>query len=196
MALSRQRKLPPLSSGLAKERAGGENDAPAPTKIVLSNRASIRKAFHKQLAFLERDLLHPSFPAKKYDQAAAFGRIASIGIGILIQDRRRCVCDARRYSRSETIQLVVDVRLGALRQRLNFTLDPRSRLILGHLKLVLRLKVHPHLRGGSEESPEPHGRIGGDRALPVNDFGQPVGGNPQRQGCRIRREPGVVELAL
>jgi plasmid maintenance system killer protein len=47
-------------------------------KIVLSNRASIaiadapklvRKAFHKQLAFLERDLHHPSLHSKKYDEA-------------------------------------------------------------------------------------------------------------------------------
>jgi plasmid maintenance system killer protein len=56
-------------------------------KIVLSDRASIaiadaprpvRKAFHKQLAFLERDLHHPSLRAnlhhpslraKKYDEA-------------------------------------------------------------------------------------------------------------------------------
>lgn len=46
--------------------------------IVLSNRAliaiadaplAIRKAFHKQLSFLERDLLHPSLRAKKYDEA-------------------------------------------------------------------------------------------------------------------------------
>ena len=47
-------------------------------KIVMSDRASvaiadapvrIRKAFHKQLAFLERDLRHPSLHAKKYDEA-------------------------------------------------------------------------------------------------------------------------------
>jgi mRNA interferase RelE/StbE len=46
-------------------------------KIVLSDRASIaiadapasiRKAFHKQIAFLERDLHHPSLHAKKYDE--------------------------------------------------------------------------------------------------------------------------------
>lgn len=29
----------------------------------------IRKAFYKQLAFLERDLHHPSLRAKKYDEA-------------------------------------------------------------------------------------------------------------------------------
>jgi mRNA interferase RelE/StbE len=29
----------------------------------------VRKAFHKQLAFLERDLHHPSLHAKKYDEA-------------------------------------------------------------------------------------------------------------------------------
>jgi hypothetical protein len=47
-------------------------------KIVLSDRASIaiadaprpvRKAFHKPLVFLERDLHHPSLHAKKYDEA-------------------------------------------------------------------------------------------------------------------------------
>ena len=47
-------------------------------KIVLSNRAllaiadapgPIRKAFHKQLALLERDRRHPSLQAKKYDEA-------------------------------------------------------------------------------------------------------------------------------
>jgi mRNA interferase RelE/StbE len=47
-------------------------------KIVLSDRAAvaiadaprpIRKAFHKQIAFLERDLQHPSLHAKKYDEA-------------------------------------------------------------------------------------------------------------------------------
>ncbi len=46
-------------------------------KIVLSDRASIaiadapravRKAFSKQLAFLERDLHHPSLRSKKYDE--------------------------------------------------------------------------------------------------------------------------------
>lgn len=46
--------------------------------IVLSNRAlvaiadaplAVRKAFRKQLSFLERDLLHPSLRAKKYDEA-------------------------------------------------------------------------------------------------------------------------------
>ena len=47
-------------------------------RIVLTRRASlaaadapptIRKAFYKQLAFLERDLHHPSLRAKKYDEA-------------------------------------------------------------------------------------------------------------------------------
>jgi plasmid maintenance system killer protein len=31
--------------------------------------AAVRKAFHKQLSFLERDLRHPSLQAKKYDEA-------------------------------------------------------------------------------------------------------------------------------
>lgn len=48
-------------------------------KTVLSDRALIeiadapvpvRKAFYKQLAFLERDLRHPSLRAKKYDESA------------------------------------------------------------------------------------------------------------------------------
>ena len=48
-------------------------------KVVLSNRAllsiadapaPVRKAFHKQLAFLEHDLRHPSLQAKKYDESA------------------------------------------------------------------------------------------------------------------------------
>ena len=30
---------------------------------------SVRKAFHKQIAFLARDLHHPSLRAKKYDEA-------------------------------------------------------------------------------------------------------------------------------
>ncbi len=47
-------------------------------KIVLSDHASkvvaeapvkVRKAFSKQLAFLEQDLLHPSLHAKKYDES-------------------------------------------------------------------------------------------------------------------------------
>jgi len=47
-------------------------------RIVLSRKASlsaadaparIRKAFYKQLAFLERDLHHPSLRAKKYEEA-------------------------------------------------------------------------------------------------------------------------------
>jgi plasmid maintenance system killer protein len=47
-------------------------------KIIMSVGASIaiadappalRKAFHKQLAFLEHDLRHPSLRAKKYDEA-------------------------------------------------------------------------------------------------------------------------------
>lgn len=46
-------------------------------KIILSDKASIeiadappavRKAFHKQLLFLERGLRHPSLRAKKYDE--------------------------------------------------------------------------------------------------------------------------------
>ena len=46
--------------------------------IVLSDRAliaiagapfAVRKAFRKQLGFLERDLLHPSLRAKKYDES-------------------------------------------------------------------------------------------------------------------------------
>ncbi len=45
-------------------------------RILLTDRASaaiadappaVRKAFAKQLAFLERDLYHPSLRAKKYD---------------------------------------------------------------------------------------------------------------------------------
>lgn len=45
--------------------------------VVLSDRAliaiadapkQVRKAFHKQLTFLERDLRHPSLQAKKYDE--------------------------------------------------------------------------------------------------------------------------------
>jgi hypothetical protein len=35
-------------------------DAPAP----------VRKAFHKQLAFLELDMRHPSLQAKKYNESA------------------------------------------------------------------------------------------------------------------------------
>jgi len=31
---------------------------------------AVRKAFHKQLAFLEDNLKHPSLHAKKYDEAA------------------------------------------------------------------------------------------------------------------------------
>jgi hypothetical protein len=31
--------------------------------------ATVRKAFYKQLSFLERDLRHPSLQAKKYDEA-------------------------------------------------------------------------------------------------------------------------------
>ena len=47
-------------------------------RVLISARAAIaiadapvgiRKAFHKQLAFLERDLHHPSLHAKKYDEA-------------------------------------------------------------------------------------------------------------------------------
>ena len=34
-------------------------DAPAP----------VRKAFHKQVTFLEHDLRHPSLQAKKYDES-------------------------------------------------------------------------------------------------------------------------------
>ena len=46
--------------------------------VALSDRAlraiadapvAVRKAFHKQLSFLERDLRHPSLQAKKYDEA-------------------------------------------------------------------------------------------------------------------------------
>jgi mRNA interferase RelE/StbE len=46
-------------------------------RVVLSDRAAVaiadapppvRKAFYKQLAFLERDLHHPSLRAKKYDE--------------------------------------------------------------------------------------------------------------------------------
>ena len=46
-------------------------------KIVLAERASVaiadaprpvRKAFYKQIAFLERNLHHPSLRAKKYDE--------------------------------------------------------------------------------------------------------------------------------
>jgi plasmid maintenance system killer protein len=32
--------------------------------------ASVRKAFHKQLAFLELDMRHPSLQAKKYEESA------------------------------------------------------------------------------------------------------------------------------
>jgi hypothetical protein len=48
-------------------------------KAVLSDRALIavadapvpvRKAFYKQLAFLEFDMRHPSLQAKKYDESA------------------------------------------------------------------------------------------------------------------------------
>jgi plasmid maintenance system killer protein len=33
---------------------------------------AVRKAFHKQLRFLERDLRHPSLQAKKYDESRDF----------------------------------------------------------------------------------------------------------------------------
>jgi len=48
-------------------------------KVVLSDHALIaiadapvpvRKAFHKQLAFLEADMRHPSLQAKKYNESA------------------------------------------------------------------------------------------------------------------------------
>jgi mRNA-degrading endonuclease RelE of RelBE toxin-antitoxin system len=32
--------------------------------------AAVERAFYKQLRFLEDNLLHPSLPAKKYDEAA------------------------------------------------------------------------------------------------------------------------------
>ena len=47
-------------------------------KVALSDRAlraiadapvAVRKAFYKQLGFLERDLRHPSLQAKKYDES-------------------------------------------------------------------------------------------------------------------------------
>lgn len=66
-------------------------------KIVLSDRASIaiadaprpvRKAFHKQLAFLERDLHHPSLHAKKYDEARDIWQArVNKDLAILFQDR-------------------------------------------------------------------------------------------------------------
>jgi plasmid maintenance system killer protein len=46
--------------------------------VALSDRAlraiadapvAVRKAFHKQLSFLERDIRHPSLQAKKYDES-------------------------------------------------------------------------------------------------------------------------------
>lgn len=43
---------------LARQASLSAAEAPAP----------IRKAFYKQLAFLERDLHHPSLRAKKYDE--------------------------------------------------------------------------------------------------------------------------------
>ncbi len=44
---------------LSRQAAISASDAPPP----------IRKAFYKQLGFLERDLHHPSLHAKKYDEA-------------------------------------------------------------------------------------------------------------------------------
>jgi len=47
-------------------------------RVVYSDRAllaiadaplSVRKAFHKQVGFLEHDLRHPSLQAKKYDES-------------------------------------------------------------------------------------------------------------------------------
>jgi len=66
--------------GTPRQGAGSqENYALSPMKIVLSDRASIaiadaprpvRKAFHKQLAFLERDLHHPSLQRQEVRQAS------------------------------------------------------------------------------------------------------------------------------
>jgi hypothetical protein len=59
-------------------------------EIVLSDRAiedlkdappNVRRAFEKQIRFLAANLQHPSLHAKKYDEAATFGRPASTGPG-------------------------------------------------------------------------------------------------------------------
>jgi len=84
----------------------------------------------------------------------------------------------------------------AFRQWLNFSFDFRCRLILGYLKLVLGLKVHPHLCRRSEESSESQRGIGRNGTPPVDDFGQPVGWNPQGQSCRIGGKPGLFQLAF
>ncbi len=44
---------------ISKRALESLNDAPQP----------VRKAFHKQLAYLEHNLHHPSLRAKKYDEA-------------------------------------------------------------------------------------------------------------------------------
>ena len=42
----------------------------APASIAAADAPpAVRKALHKQLAFLERDLRHPSLRAKKYDES-------------------------------------------------------------------------------------------------------------------------------
>ena len=62
-------------------------------KVVLSDPAAIaaadappavRKAFRKQLAFLENDLRHPSLRAKKYDVAKNRWQARVLGIGAFI----------------------------------------------------------------------------------------------------------------
>jgi hypothetical protein len=57
------------------------------------------KGVFKQAKLLERDLRHPSFRAKKYDEALA--STGEQGLAILFQHRRRYLCDPGHYSASE-----------------------------------------------------------------------------------------------
>jgi len=61
----------------------------------------------------------------------------------------------------------------------HIALDPRTERLFGDLKIIRRLKDHPVLRGSSEITGQPHGRVGGNRPLAVDNGADAVHRNAQ-----------------
>lgn len=55
--------------------------------------------------------------------------------------------------------------------------DVGAGFLFGHPQFVQLLQIQPELATRAEEMPEPQRRISGNRALPVDDLRDPVGGH-------------------
>ncbi len=124
-------------------------------------------------------------------QHASVSREGDVGPGT-----RRRLRVHQEHPGTQARQRYSALELLALRRpphRLHFKLDAFGQLFCSRFEVVLRPQVHLHLCRSAEVASQSHGSVGRDRAVPIKDFGQTVGGHAQCDGNGISAQARVFQ---